>query len=242
MENLALFRVRTDADNSWFSLFLDEFERLYLGKIKLLVKNVEAGTDEINRQKYEMGIYGKLRINSFLDREKHVALLNNWTERNVGLITETNTEQVRKLEGFFKDSAFSGVRAKALESGVAEILARTQSRIELIALDQVQKLGGQLDQLRQTSAGIEGYYWRSARDERVRAKHAELEGQYFRWDSPPLEGHPGHPIRCRCDAEPAIDRLIGADETEIDRLNEERNKKAKSKSRAYHALLQKQSA
>lgn len=228
-----------DADNTRFNSFLDEFERLYLGKIRLLVTNVEAGTDEINRQKYEMGIYGKLAINSFLDRDKHKTLLNNWVERNVGLITETNTEQVKKLEGLFRDSAFSGVRAKALESGVAEILARTQSRIELIALDQVQKLGGQLDQLRQTSAGIEGYYWRSARDERVRAKHAELEGQYFRWDSPPDEGHPGQAIRCRCDAEPAIDKLIGESETEIDRLNEDRNQKAKSKSRAYQALLHK---
>ena len=35
--------------------------------------------------------------------------------------------------------------------------------------------------------------------------HWQREGQAFRWDQPPDDGHPGQPIHCRCTAEPIID-------------------------------------
>ena len=39
----------------------------------------------------------------------------------------------------------------------------------------------------------------------VHGNHWEREGQEFRWDQPPEDGHPGQPIECRCSAEPIID-------------------------------------
>ena len=53
-------------------------------------------------------------------------------------------------------------------------------------------------------------------DGRVRDNHAELNGQRFRFDDPPMgggtsedePGNPGDGILCRCYADPVLDALI----------------------------------
>lgn len=89
---------------------------------------------------------------------------------------------------------------------------------KLIAVDQTNKLHGMVESTRQQMLGIEEYYWRTARDSRVvgtpgglypkatklHGNHYEREGVIYRWDSPPDDGHPGWPIRCRCQAQPRI--------------------------------------
>lgn len=210
-----------------------------------IVQNSASQIDAVKTRKYEAGIYGKLKINAYTDVEKLNALSSNWVEQNVSLVTNMIDSQVSSLERVFRASAFSGTRAKDFESEVLAILNSSPGsktgagamakRAQLIAIDQTHKLGGELDRLKQTEAGIEGYYWRSSRDERVRAEHAAREGQYFRWDAPPADGHPGQPIRCRCDAEPAIDKLLGYEE-EVEAIETENikfRKQAEAKSRAF---------
>ena len=46
------------------------------------------------------------------------------------------------------------------------------------------------------------YIWRTKKDDRVRGKHAEREGEIFNWHVPPEGGHPGEDYNCRCRAEP----------------------------------------
>lgn len=46
------------------------------------------------------------------------------------------------------------------------------------------------------------YIWRTKKDDRVRGKHAEREGEIFNWHVPPEGGHPGEDYNCRCWAEP----------------------------------------
>lgn len=46
------------------------------------------------------------------------------------------------------------------------------------------------------------YIWRTKKDDRVRSKHAEREGEIFNWHIPPEGGHPGEDYNCRCQAEP----------------------------------------
>lgn len=75
---------------------------------------------------------------------------------------------------------------------------RYQSRYQLIARDQTAKLTAYLDRLRQEQAGIEKYRWLTSRDERVRDRHKQYEGQTYRWDKPPSDGHPGEAVQCRC--------------------------------------------
>ena len=88
---------------------------------------------------------------------------------------------------------------------IAERTGIAQRRAALIARDQLGTLNGELSQRRQVAAGVSRYRWQTARDERVRPSHRDLQGQVFSWDAPPDIGHPGAPINCRCIAIPIID-------------------------------------
>ena len=83
-------------------------------------------------------------------------------------------------------------------------------RLRLITRDQTTKYVSGLNQIRQTSAGVEGYIWMATRDERVRPDHLALDGQRFLWRSPPAIGHPGQPINCRCVARPDVRSLTAS--------------------------------
>jgi SPP1 gp7 family putative phage head morphogenesis protein len=55
---------------------------------------------------------------------------------------------------------------------------------------------------RQRARGVKARWrWRTQRDERVRRKHRDLEGQEFAHNEQPSEGWPGEPYGCRCWAE-----------------------------------------
>ena len=91
------------------------------------------------------------------------------------------------------------------ERGLPLKFGTIEGRAKVIARDQVGKLNGQLTQARQQALGITEYVWRTSRDQRVRDAHADRDGRRFRWSTAPADGHPGHPVQCRCVAEGVID-------------------------------------
>ena len=165
-------------------------------------------TQAVNYRKYDTKLYNQIGINSAAPTELTEEMITNWIRRNTELITNVNAKQLTQLQGLFRDEAFTSIRAKDLNARINKIFKGTRNNVSLIASDQVQKLNGQLDEFKQTSAGIDGYYWSTSLDERVRTSHASRHGQFYRWNAPPPDGHPGQPIRCRCDAEPAVDKLL----------------------------------
>lgn len=103
---------------------------------------------------------------------------------------------------------------------IQERLGVVRSRAELIARDQTLKLYGQIQQERQTSAGIVEYTWSTSEDERVREDHALLDGTVQRWDTPPVvdrrtgrREHPGSDFQCRCSAVPILETALAPGET-----------------------------
>lgn len=107
----------------------------------------------------------------------------------------------------------------SLTNRLAKIGSISKRQAKRIARDQTSKLASSLNAIRQQDAGIHRYTWRNVQDQRVvgnpgglypegnaeHGNHWEREGQEFRWDQPPEDGHPGQPIQCRCTAEPIID-------------------------------------
>ncbi len=97
-------------------------------------------------------------------------------------------------------------------------------RAELIAVDQVGKLYGQVNAKRQQDLGVTEFIWRTVGDERVRGNpgglypkatpsHWDRDSKTYRYDDPPKgksgeKELPGVPIRCRCSAEPKLDHLL----------------------------------
>lgn len=70
--------------------------------------------------------------------------------------------------------------------------------------DQTSKTIGALNHVRQVQVGIEKYTWSTSQDRRVRPSHRGNAGHVFSWNSPPVTGHPGEDINCRCSAVPVL--------------------------------------
>lgn len=148
-----------------------------------------------------------------------------FTRENVSLIKTVSERYFTEIESQVSDAVLNGERPEDIEARLVERYGVAQSNAARIARDQVNKLNGQLTEVRQRDLGVRSYIWRTARDERVRGapggkypkarpSHYHLEGKRFTWDNPPASGtdgeagHPGEAIECRCYAEPNIDELL----------------------------------
>lgn len=138
------------------------------------------------------------------------------TAANIDLISSIPEEYFDKLSDRITESWNAGERWESMVDDIAELGDVTESRAELISRDQTSKMNSKFNEVRQTSLGIEKYEWQTAGDDRVRESHAELDGQVFSWDDPPMgddgPANPGEDINCRCVASPVFD----LDEVEAD--------------------------
>jgi SPP1 gp7 family putative phage head morphogenesis protein len=138
------------------------------------------------------------------------AKAERWVKANVKLIKSIGEEHFDRVADLTADAVAHGRRAAVLAGQLREATGVSSRKAKLIARDQIASLQGQVVQARQTRLGIERYKWRTVGDARVRTEHRLREGQIFRWDRPPPDGHPGQPINCRCYAEPVIDDVLKA--------------------------------
>lgn len=152
------------------------------------------------------------------------ARVKQFTADNVGLIKNVPQQMFDEVEKKVLAGMSAGKRHSEILSDVSERFGVAESRVKLIARDQVLKFNGALNSVRQQQLGIERYIWRTAGDERVRGTpggenpkgtHYDRDGQTYSWDDPPGDqndpadgGHPGQAINCRCWAEPLLADLI----------------------------------
>lgn len=155
------------------------------------------------------------KINLFDNSAGLAQHLELFVADNVDLVKSLVFDQLDDLKGIVMRGARAGLHHTAIADQIRERFGVTQRRAALIATDQVGKLNGELNQLRQQTLGIRRYRWSTSRDERVRPGHARLDGTIQRWDSPPVvdertgeRGHPGQPVRCRCQAIPIVDDVL----------------------------------
>lgn len=141
------------------------------------------------------------------------AKIAGFREKNVNLVSKATGDFFTQIKAVFTDPDTLGMSVDELREELKERAEVSESRAELIARDQILKLNSAITQARQRSAGVEKYTWSTSLDERVRDSHAELEGEVFSWDDPPMVddeiANPGEPINCRCVALP-----VTADEDE----------------------------
>lgn len=128
---------------------------------------------------------------------------------NVALIRSVPKKYFDDVEVMVARAVAEGQRWEDLATDLQDKFKIAENRAKLIAVDQVGKLYGNIQQLRQQQLGVEKYIWRTVNDNRVRPEHRVREGKLFSWDKPPSGGHPGHEIRCRCFPDPFFDDLLG---------------------------------
>ena len=128
-------------------------------------------------------------------------LMQQRIQANVDLIRTIpqrfHADLTAKFIEFGQDETFDRARVIKLVRETGHSAGYNARRI---ARDQSSKFVAELNQIRQTEAGITQYVWSSSGDDRVRPTHRENDGKTFSWDDPPQNGTgpPGAEIQCRC--------------------------------------------
>lgn len=129
-------------------------------------------------------------------------------DEQVRLITSLPREAAERVHAMTREGIVKGWRADQIAAEIMKTGEVTLSRAELIAVTETGRTSTLLTEARATHIGSEGYLWRTAKDNAVRASHRAMEGKFVRWDAPPtldnLTGHAGAVPRCRCYPEPVL--------------------------------------
>lgn len=174
-----------------------------------------------NKDKVERALRKALGVNSatLIDTPEIRDIITATTQENVALIKSIPEEHFARVsQAVFANYAGQPIEGGSLAKRLQQIGGITDRRAKFIARDQTAKFVSSLNAARQQEAGIDGYIWRNAGDNRVVGKpgglypegtrghgnHWDREGKTFSWDSPPPDGHPGMAFNCRCFAEPVI--------------------------------------
>lgn len=170
----------------------------------------EWSADEFGRQ-----VQRVVKVNLYDDTSGLAEHLDLFVSDNVKLIKSLTFGHLEDLKGVVTRGARAGLRHEEVAAQIQRQFGVAKNRAALIATDQIGKLNGELNQLRQTNLGVRRYRWSTSQDDRVRKTHVRLDGKICEWKNPPLidertgeRGHPGQPIRCRCSAIPIIDDVL----------------------------------
>ena len=166
--------------------------------------------------KHSQREFARLKLDLRIKREPDFdKLVTSATKDVVDRFKGTVESQVEKLEKLL-DEGYS-MRHETLAKEIARQLEDVSvSRAESLARTAVLNINSKITTARMEAAGVEEFVWTTSQDERVRESHAELEGQTFRYDDPPVvdgeEALPGSQWNCRCTAFPVLPELDDTDE------------------------------
>ena len=160
------------------------------------------------------------------------AQADEYVRDGVNLVRSVSFEQLGKMRQIVGAAAGGQLSQRELAKQILERFDVTKSRARLIARDQVLKFNARASEALQRGAGVEGYFWSTSKDIRVRGlpggknphgHHHQLEGSRQSWNEPPVvdlrtgrREHPGKDYQCRCVAIPDTeDLLYGGLEDEV---------------------------
>lgn len=166
-----------------------------------LIQNVQKGTDVDLTP-----LVGDTAVKTKLDE---------YIAKNVSLITSVKNDYLNDVEKAIRESYLKNGRAENLATIIHERTGVSKSRARLIARDQTAKINAELDQERMQGLGVKLYIWCTAKDERVRHTHANMQGVLCRFDDDSVYSKdggktwikreadkpkckPGVDIQCRC--------------------------------------------
>lgn len=185
-------------------------------QIEALAKSIADSVSVINRASIDSQLSAAVGFQIFPRDPALSDQLDLFVADNVRLVQSIRADLLDELHGMILRAARSGDRG-LLAREIADRFGVADSRAELIAVDQVGSLNGELTRLRHQAVGVTQYEWDTSHDSRVRIGHALLQGSIQTWGKPPVEdprtgnrAEPGQAIRCRCVAIPIVDKLVAA--------------------------------
>lgn len=201
--------LTTDADSAamnQFTLIVNALRMTVLNRVRELIGlETKRHTEQwLKAAKKAFGI----DLKGVISQEGLEAYMEAASLRNAGLIKGLTDDLIKKISQDTMNALIAGESVAKLKERVKHSLNTSDSRAQLIAQDQTSKLNADLNKKRHQEAGIDSYIWRTSHDERVRPRHAALEGNKYKYDEPTgaEEGlPPGQPIRCRCVAQAVVE-------------------------------------
>jgi SPP1 gp7 family putative phage head morphogenesis protein len=214
-QNTAHHPVRSDSIEDDLDAAFDtidvEFEGEYAEEILINKVKLFAQAESDQNLKSVKGTVKKvLGIDIFLEEPYLKEYIQTFALVNSRLITKMKDDTLNQISQKVFEAFRSGTRSEDLSRDIQDRFGVAESKADLIARDQMTKLNGGLDRLRQQEIGVERYTWRGTGDNRERDSHLENNDKVFSWDDPPVEtGNPGDDINCRCYAEPFLADILG---------------------------------
>lgn len=148
-----------------------------------------------------------------------------FVHENVKLIVGITPKLAAEVEAIILAGLTSGQLHETMALAIKSRMKIAIDRAELIAVDQVGKIFGQVAAARAQDLGATHFTWLTARDERVRGNptgrypkakpsHYERHGKRYAYADPPKGKNgepelPGVPIRCRCTGQPDLTTVPG---------------------------------
>lgn len=147
-----------------------------------------------------------VKIGTLLDRNDVTDTLAAVLGENVALIRSLDDQMRNGISGAVFRGLQARIPARDLAREVRKVAGVGQSRAELIAADQLQKLTGALDEQRQKQAGIGKFEWVHSRKAKPRPEHVVRDGKVYAWTDPVAKNDPpGRAIRCGCRARAVLE-------------------------------------
>jgi SPP1 gp7 family putative phage head morphogenesis protein len=116
------------------------------------------------------------------------------------LIRDVNQQLRNRVQSAVMASISLRENKEQLTRRLSEVFAKARRRADLIARDQAHKIAAKMLETRHRDAGLTEYVWLHSFLPNPRRHHVERQGQRFKWNRPPRDGHPGHAPHCRCTA------------------------------------------
>jgi SPP1 gp7 family putative phage head morphogenesis protein len=178
-------------------------------KLEQLAQRFGRRTSEFQKEQLLRQIRAATAVDPLLSEAGITPRIEAFTHQNVALIQTVPQRFFSEIEQKVMNGVRAGARAGEISEDIQERYGVAESNAKRIANDQVGKFFGELNRVRQTQIGIDGYFWRGMLDNREREEHEDREGERFAWDDPPEGGHPGEDINCRCWADPDLAEILG---------------------------------
>lgn len=203
----AMEYVRNKWSSREFKLYADSIARRFI-----------TAANQSNRRRTERDI----GINIYADDQVLSDYVQASIADNVRLITSIPDQYLTQVESIVMTNIRAGGRPSSIAKALQQQLGVTERRAKMIARDQTAKVNGDLNKMRQQSAGFPYFAWVDSDDERVRDRHAYLADHVtaygkgiYRWDNPPLSDRgvpiiPGSDYQCRCIARPVSQAEVDA--------------------------------
>jgi len=182
---------------------------------KKLVNPMQAQVDKFSKTQFTKTFNRIAGVDPLQFEPQLSSFLNVAGDQNVNLIVTQNSKYFDDIRQMANNALREGKSVSELTQEIIQLTGTTESRANLIAIDQVQKLNADLEMERQKNNNITRGIWRTRRNARVRSKsnssgysdHAGLEGAVIDYRYPPttvLKGkragernHAGKDINCK---------------------------------------------